>query len=120
MKKIMIIEDNTDLQEIYKLNFTKAGYDVRIAGDGLSGITQAIEFEPDVVLLDIMMPEMNGVEFLKTLRNNTSKRYPIIVSTNISDQYIFDECMKLGVKAVLLKSEYNGQQLVDKVNSYLE
>mgnify|MGYP005607966985 FL=1 len=67
MKKIMIIEDDKNLQEVYKKNFEAADYEVIIEGDGLSGISSVVEKMPDVILLDIMMPNMDGFGFLKAI-----------------------------------------------------
>ncbi len=119
MKKIMIIEDNKDLQEIYKLSFEKAGYEVVIVGDGLDGVATIVEVKPDIILLDIMMPNMDGFAFLEAMRKDTSIKVPVIVCSNLSDVDTFNRAMKEGAIAVLLKADYTGKQLVEKVGHLL-
>lgn len=85
-KKILIVEDNVDLQELYKIYFEIAGFEVHQRLDGLKGITEMIELKPDIVLLDIMMPQMNGFEVLEVIKNQSSIEIPIIVCSNLSQQ----------------------------------
>jgi CheY-like chemotaxis protein len=68
-RKVLIVEDDEDLQQIYKYAFEDGGYEVKLSKDGLQGINDAADYIPDVVLLDIMMPEMNGYQFLDALNN---------------------------------------------------
>ena len=120
MKKVMIIEDNKDLQDIYKMSFEKAGFQVFLEGDGLDGISSVIEKMPDIVILDIMMPNMDGFAFLKSIKQNTSIDIPVVVCSNLSDVDTINRAMKEGAVAVLLKADYSGRQLVDKVKVLLD
>ena len=67
-KKIMIIEDNKDLQDIYRHSFEKYGYEVVVEGNGLEGVSSVVKSLPDVILLDLMMPGMDGFGFLRTMK----------------------------------------------------
>jgi CheY-like chemotaxis protein len=116
-KKIMIVEDNKDLQEIYKHSFEKGGYDVVLEGNGLEGIVGVVEHMPDVILLDLMMPGMDGFGFLKKIKETGGLSIPVIVCSNISDVDIINRALKDGAQDVILKVDYSGKQLVDKVNS---
>jgi DNA-binding response OmpR family regulator len=116
MKKIMIIEDNKDIQEIYKLNFEMAGYEVFQEMDGLDGISSVVDKKPDVIILDIMMPNMDGFAFLKAMNDNTSINIPVVVCSNLSDKETYAKAVSSGATAVLLKVDYSGKQLVDKIN----
>ena len=118
-KKIMIIEDNKDLQEIYKHSFEKYGYEVVVRGDGLEGVMSVVEIMPDIILLDLMMPGMDGFGFLKKLKEIESISIPIIVCSNISDVESINRAIKDGAEAVLLKVDYSGKQLVDKVTNIM-
>jgi len=119
-KKIMIIEDDKSLQDIYTINFEAAGYEVLIEGDGLSGISEVVEKKPDIILLDVMMPNMDGFAFLKVMKENTDIHIPIVVCSNLSDQETRDKAIKEGAEAVLLKVNYSGKELVQKINLILE
>lgn len=121
MKKIMIIEDNKDIQEIYKHSFLKAGYDVIIEENGLDGITNVAEKLPDVILLDLMMPKVDGFEFLRLMKkNSTLLSIPVIVCSNISDNDITTKVLDAGAAAIILKVDYSGKQLVEKVETILK
>jgi len=119
-KKIMIIEDDKSLQDIYTINFEAAGYEVLIEGDGLSGISEVVEKNPDIILLDVMMPNMDGFAFLKVMKENTDVHIPVVICSNLSDQETRDRAIKEGASAVLLKVNYSGRELVQKINLILE
>jgi DNA-binding response OmpR family regulator len=119
-KKIMIVEDDKGIQDIYMLNFQAAGYDVLLEGDGLSGISRVVEQQPDIILLDVMMPSMDGFAFLKAMKENTSINIPVVVCSNLSDKETHDKALAAGAVAVLLKVNYSGKELVQKINSLLE
>lgn len=115
----MIIEDDKSLQEIYTINFEAAGYEVMIEGDGLSGISEVVEKQPDIILLDVMMPNMDGFDFLRVMKENTSIHIPVVVCSNLSDQTTHDKALASGATAVLLKVNYSGKELVQKMDHIL-
>lgn len=119
MKKIMIIEDDKNLQEIYTINFEAAGYEVLLEGDGLSGISEVVDKKPDIILLDVMMPNMDGFAFLKAMKENTNVEIPVVVCSNLSDKETQDKALAYGASAVLLKVNYSGKELVQKVDLIL-
>ncbi|MEN9880978.1 MAG: hypothetical protein RLZZ308_161 [Candidatus Parcubacteria bacterium] len=116
----MIIEDDKGLQDIYTINFEAAGYEVFIEGDGLSGISEVVEAMPDVILLDIMMPNMDGFAFLKAVKEHTSLNIPVIVCSNLSDKETTDKALQYGASAVLLKVDYSGKELIQRVEHILQ
>lgn len=113
----MIVEDNKDLQDIYKHSFEKYGYEVIVEGNGLEGVTSVVEVMPDVILLDLMMPGMDGFGFLRKMREIGGVTIPVVVCSNISDVDTINRALKEGAHGVLLKVDYSGKQLVDKVIS---
>ena len=115
----MIIEDNKDLQEIYKHSFEKYGYEVILEANGLEGITSVVDKMPDVILLDLMMPTMDGFQFLKELKKNQLD-IPVIVCSNISDNEVTTKVIEAGALGIILKVNYSGKQLVDKVKYLLD
>ena len=116
----MIIEDDKGLQDIYTINFEAAGYEVIIEGDGLSGISEVVEKKPDIILLDVMMPNMDGFAFLKVMNENTSVHVPVVICSNLSDKETYDKAFQAGATAVLLKVNYSGKELVHKIDHLLE
>ena len=115
----MIIEDNKDLQQIYKHSFEKYGYEVILEGNGLEGITSVVDHMPDVILLDLMMPGMDGFGFLQKIKDTGGLSIPVIVCSNVSDVETISRATRSGATAVLLKVDYSGKQLVDKVTYLL-
>jgi CheY-like chemotaxis protein len=120
MKKIMIVEDNKYLQEIYEHCFKKFGYEVVIEANGLYAIEHILEKMPDVILLDLMMPELDGFGFLREFKKIPNIKIPVIACSNISDTDTINRVLKAGAEAVLLKVDYSGQQLVEKVDYILK
>lgn len=120
MKKILIIEDNKDLKDIYRHSFEKDGYTVIDRDNGQDGFDAIAEELPDVILLDLMMPGVNGFDFLKKLKGIEGMSVPVIVCSNISDIEMINKAIQEGAAAVLLKVDYVGKQLVDKVNYLVE
>ena len=118
-RKILIIEDNTDIQQLYKYAFEASGYVVKTSNNGLDGLNDAIEYQPDVILLDIMMPEMNGFEVLSAFTTNTSLSMPIIITSNLSQESDKQKALTAGASLYLVKSDYEGPDLVAKVNEFM-
>jgi CheY-like chemotaxis protein len=119
MKKILIAEDNKDLQEIYKHSFEKDGYEVVLKNNG----EEAFAVYKDgftVILLDLMMPKINGFEFLEKMKADGGVNIPVIICSNISDIEMINKAIIGGASSVLLKVDYVGRQLVDKVNYLVE
>jgi CheY-like chemotaxis protein len=113
--KVMIIEDNKDLQEIYKHSFEKFGHEVILESNGFQGIEGVAKSIPDVILLDLMMPGMDGFGFLNKIKDTGGLSIPVIVCSNISDTETNNKALREGAFAVLLKVDYSGKQLVEKV-----
>lgn len=113
--KLLIIEDNKDLQGIYQHNFEAAGHTVATADNGLDGLNLAVEFHPDVVLLDIMTPEMDGYGFLTALHNNTSLAPFVVACSNISQTDDIEAAKQAGAHVFLRKSDYVGAELIKAV-----
>ncbi len=113
--KILIVDDNSDLRTIYEGLFEGAGHDVHSAGDGLAAMKEVDTFMPDLVLLDILMPEMDGLGFMRTMQERTEPKPLLIAHSNLSEQVDVDRSLAAGAYAYLRKADYNGQKLVDEV-----
>ncbi len=119
-KKVLIIEDNKDLQSIYRLYFEKNNCMVYLADNGLAWITKLLEVSPDVVMLDLMMPQMNGYEVLETIKKQSSINTPIAVCSNLSQESDIQKAYEHGADIFINKSLYDGSQVVTMVLWLLE
>lgn len=120
MKKILIIEDDVVLSEMYAIKLKKEGFEVKESINWLTALTILTEYDPDLILLDIMMPTMNWFETLKTIKNQTSSKSKIIMFTNIVDQEKIDEAMQYWADDYLIKSNTNPSDMILKINKLLE
>jgi len=105
---------------MYKTKFSSEGFGVETAEDGEIGLKIALEGKPDFIILDIMMPKLSGIEFLKRLRQNqVGADVPVIVLSNLSEKKEMEEARRLGVKEYLIKSSLTPKDIVEKVRGYL-
>src|SRR6266700_5544096 len=107
MRKILIAEDDFFIRDIYSKVFSLSGYQVEVAVDGLDAL-EKIQAEPfDMILLDIMMPRMTGIDVLKSVRalSTPAKTTPIFIITNLGQQNVIEEAFKLGMDGYILKSQ---------------
>jgi len=120
MRKILIAEDDFFIRDIYSKVFSLSGYDVKVAVDGVDAFEKIKAEHYDMVLLDIMMPRMTGIDVLKNVRslNTPTKSIPIFIITNLGQQNVIEEAFKLGMDGYILKSQVSPQQIVDEINNY--
>ena len=103
-KRILIIDDEPDIREFVSYNLSKKGYVVASAGDGLSGYELALKFEPDLILLDILMPGLNGYETCMKLRQNASfTKTQIVFLSALNQSYAKDLGFKMDADAYICK-----------------
>lgn len=117
---ILLIEDDPLLLKMYSTKFTKEGFVVFTAADGLVGLKMAIEKKPAFIILDIMMPKLSGLDLLSRLREDAhGKTVPVIVLTNLPQQLEAQRALKLGAKEFLVKADFTPAQVVEKVKAHL-
>lgn len=108
MKKILIVEDETTLLKMLTSQLTADEFTVITALNGKQGLEKALNEKPDLMLLDLLMPVMDGLTMLKSLRENPRiKDTPVIVLTNFMTKEYISEAKKLGCKDYILKSDFN-------------
>jgi DNA-binding response OmpR family regulator len=114
--KLAIIEDDPAISQMYRMKFESEGYKVETAENGKIGLDMIEKMKPDMVLLDLMMPEMNGDEMLEIMRaTEWGKDIPVIVLTNMGEQEIPAKIEKLGINAFVLKAEMTPKQVEELV-----
>lgn len=119
MKKILIIEDEKILGEMYRDKFILAGFDIIWAHSAEEGIKVVDEIKPDLILLDILLPEANGVSFLKWLKEKELSSIPVIAFSNYDGSAIKKEAFELGVKDYLIKTNYTPNEILAKIKQVL-
>ena len=120
MSKIAIIEDDQAISQMYRFKFEAEGYTVETAGNGKLGLELAEKMKPDIILLDLMMPEMNGDEALEKIRATPwGKDIKVIILTNMGEQEIPPKVKELGVSGVILKADMTPRQVADVVKQKL-
>jgi len=116
---ILIIEDNQDLIEMYRLKLSLEGFRVETALDGEQGILKAVETKPHMILLDILMPNMNGFEVLKALHQNSHLEAKIIVLSNLGQYENIREAKELGATEYMVKANTTPTMVVSKIKELL-
>jgi DNA-binding response OmpR family regulator len=120
MTNIAIIEDDQAISQMYRFKFEAEGYNVETAENGLLGLELTEKLKPDIILLDLMMPEMTGDQMLEKLRATTwGKNMKVIILTNMGEQEIPQKVKDLGVSAVILKADMTPRQVADLVKKQL-
>lgn len=115
-KKILLIEDEKIMVGLLRKKLTKEGYNVSVAWDGKKGLAKMRESKPDLVLLDIIMPEMGGFEVMEeVIKDKELKKIPIIIISNSGQPVELERAKELGVKDWLIKTEFDPQEVLDKV-----
>ncbi len=118
--KIALIEDEDVLLEVLESKLKKEGYDVFSAKDGQAGLDLIKAIQPDLVLLDIIMPRMDGMEVLTHMHNDAIlSRIPVIIISNSGQAVEIEKALALGVKDYLVKAEFDPQEVLDKMRALL-
>ncbi len=122
-KKILVIEDDKILQNLLKLNLEREGYKVFCASDGKEGLKKIWKIMPNLIILDLIMPEKSGEQVLEEMNKFTIigiDNHPVIVLTNKDDIETVNKCFSnLNVLEYFIKSEYSLDSLINKVNKIL-
>jgi len=121
MTKIAIVEDDLAISQMYRIKFEAEGYEVETAENGKLGLAMAEDIKPDMILLDLMMPEMNGDEMLKKMRaTKWGKDIKVIILTNMGESEAPDIIKDLNVEAFILKANMTPRQVAELVKQKLK
>ncbi|MDB5187172.1 MAG: DNA-binding response regulator VicR [Candidatus Saccharibacteria bacterium] len=120
MRKILLVEDEPILRETYGIILSTQPYETDYAENGKDALELCKNKQYDLILLDVMMPVMGGVEFIKSLDNLDEMKSKIIVMSNLSSGKEVEEAAQLGIQKHLLKSDISPSQLISEIRYYLE
>lgn len=120
MTKIAIIEDDAVISQMYRMKFEADGFDVQLANNGVRGVALAEAFSPDIILMDLQMPEMGGAEALGVIRKAPwGKDVPVIILTNLGEEEAPKEIRALGIHSYIVKANLTPRQVVGRVKEAL-
>jgi DNA-binding response OmpR family regulator len=116
--RILLVEDDSAVAEMYRLRLAISGHDVEIASDGQAGLRSALARPPDLALLDIRLPRMDGLTLLAALRDDARcARVPVIVLSNYGERNVIERGVRLGALAHLIKSQTTPTALADTISA---
>lgn len=119
-KKILLVEDEVFIRELYVRQLTRAGFQIKSAPDGQTGLNMLKTEGFDLLLLDIMLPGMNGLQVLREFKTqNPNSKMIIILLTNLGQEAVIKEGFELGAQAYLIKASYTPDQVVNEVKNAL-
>jgi DNA-binding response OmpR family regulator len=119
-QKVAIVEDDIAISQMYRLKFESEGYQVQTADNGKLGLELAEVFKPDIILLDLMMPEMTGDEMLAELRKKAwGKDITVIILTNMGEEEAPKSLKELNVHSFIVKAEMTPRQVAERVKQAL-
>jgi CheY-like chemotaxis protein len=120
MSKIAIIEDDPVISQMYRMKFEADGFEVQLANNGKRGVAMVESFAPDLILMDLQMPEMGGAEALAFIRKHEwGKDVPVIILTNLGQEESPKEIQALGIHSYIVKAELTPRQVVQRVKEAL-
>lgn len=119
-RKILVIEDNSFSSALYNDHLHSAGYQVQVAADGRQALDMADSFRPDAIILDLIIPKIDGFSILKLLRSvKPHKKTPIIVVSDLNQDEDINHCLSLGAKHYFSKSSLDYQELIQTIKKTL-
>ncbi len=118
MIKILLVEDDPFLVEIYTTKLKEAGYDVVVAEDGDTALRKINEDTPDLMLLDIVLPNFNGWEILRKIKSDKNK-VKVVVLSNLGEKEEVEKGMKLGATKYLVKAHYTPSEVVKEIKQII-
>jgi CheY-like chemotaxis protein len=120
MTKVLIIEDDPLMSRMYQKIFTFEKYEVEVAGNGEDGLAKVSTYNPTVILLDVMMPVMNGLQVLEKLKANpATASIPVIMLTNLAGQQDAETALSKGAVKYIVKSEHKPKEIADMVDEII-
>ena len=121
MPLVLLIDDEAAILEMYQTKLKNSGYEVITASNGPDGVALAKEKHPALIMLDIIMPQVNGLDILKTLKETPeTKDIPVFMTTNLPEQTSGQKAHELGAVSYLVKAEYEPGMVVDVIDRYLK
>jgi|SRR3989338_6793640 len=121
MKKILLVEDDPFLADIYTTKFKEAGFEIEVTGDGDEVLSKIKESKPDLLLLDIVLPHLDGWEIMEKIRGTDGlENLNIIILSNLGQKSEVEKGMKLGAVKYLIKAHYTPSEIVEEIKKVIK
>ncbi len=118
--KVLLVQNDDFLTKLYEEKFKEAGFEITSAKDGVAGFELAKDFKPDVAIIDLLIPKMDGQALLEKMRRETSlKDVKVIILANLIPEKGIEKVARLGIVDYIVKSDTSAAKLVDKVTKVL-
>lgn len=119
--RILLIEDEEYIRDLYKRQLNLAGFQTDAAPNGKEGLELVHKYPYNLLLLDIMLPDLNGLQILKEVKQNPQTKFiPVVLLTNLGQDIVIKEGFELGAEGYLIKSAYTPNQIVEEVKNFLQ
>lgn len=122
MKKVLIVEDDAFISKLYERALTANSYLVEVANDGVLALDLLVKSDFDIILLDIMLPKITGIDVLKTIRtpSHRASKTPVFLITNVTQDDIIKDAFQVGADGYLLKSQLTPKDVVVEIDTFLQ
>lgn len=118
-QKVLIAEDDKFLANAYRVKLSNEGFDIRMALDGQEAMDILKDFKPDIILLDLIMPVMDGFATLEAIQKDPElKKIPVLITSNLGQKEDMDRGLAMGASDYIIKTNMSIQNLVDKIKEY--
>ena len=118
--KVLIIDDDPYISEMYLLKFRESGFDVAVGADGKEALDKTLQWQPDILLLDVVMPVYDGFEVLRRLKEEGALvKTKVVLLTNLGQREDIDRGMKLGEVEYVIKAHFTPSEVVEKVRQLM-
>jgi len=119
-RKVLVIDDDKHISKVYEMKFAKEGYDVVSVHSGEDGMKTVAEWIPDLIILDIMLPDKDGFFVLEELKKKTEfSGIPVLAISNLGQNKDQEHALALGAREYLVKVEYSVEEIIDRAKKYL-
>lgn len=120
-KRILIVEDDNFIADLYDRELTNDGFEVSVAKDGIEGERKARDLSPDLILLDIMLPDRNGLDLLKILKEDPlTHKIKVLVLSNLGQEEAIRKVLALGAEGYLIKSSYTPKEVLNEIKTFFK
>ena len=120
MKKILLVEDDPFLLDIYTTKLKKAGFPLEVAVEGEEALKKAKEVKPDLIILDIVLPQLDGWEILQRIKSDPdTKDAKVIILSNLGQKGEVEKGIEMGASKYLIKAHYTPSQIVEEIKKIL-